>query len=181
MPSPKPYLRAKLIPKQPLARLTLSPQHTSLPPGQALDFKPRGFTEDGTAVPLDAVTWEASGGTVDASGHYVAPKVNGTFTITAMATGMKGLATAVVTKEALPPPPPPPADRVLKITWSGEVPWQKWTKFYTAVLSKFAAGQGLNLKLTVEIAPEGGISNQKIADTKAALRELGMNDDLTPT
>jgi hypothetical protein len=52
-------------------------------------------------------------------------------------------------------------------------------KFYTAVLSKFAAANGLKLKLTVEVAPEGGISKQKIEETKAALRELGLTDDLS--
>jgi Protein of unknown function (DUF499) len=65
------------------------------------------------------------------------------------------------------------------MAWTGEVPPQKWMKFYTAVLSKFAAAKGLKLKLTVEVAPEGGISKQKIEETKAALRELGMSDDLT--
>ena len=66
------------------------------------------------------------------------------------------------------------------ITWSGEVPWQKWTKFYTAVLSKFATGKGLKLKVRVEVAPEGGLSKQKVEETKVALRELGLNDDITP-
>jgi len=65
------------------------------------------------------------------------------------------------------------------MAWTGEVPPQKWMKFYTAVLSKFAAAKGLKLKLTVEVAPEGGISKQKLEETKAALRELGMSDDLT--
>jgi hypothetical protein len=64
------------------------------------------------------------------------------------------------------------------MAWTGEVPPQKWMKFYTAVLSKFAAGKGLKLKLTVEIAPEGGISKQKLEETKAALRELGLGDDV---
>ena len=48
----------------------------------------------------------------------------------------------------------------------------------TAVLSKFAAAKGLKLKLTVEVVPEGGISKEKIEETKAALRELGLPDDI---
>lgn len=67
------------------------------------------------------------------------------------------------------------------MAWTGEVPPQKWMKFYTAVLSKFATAKGLKLKVTVEVAPEGGISKQKLEETKASLRELGMNDDLSPT
>ena len=64
------------------------------------------------------------------------------------------------------------------MAWTGEVPPQKWMKFYTAVLSKFAAVNGLKLKLTVEVAPEGGISKQKLEETKAALRELGLDDTI---
>jgi hypothetical protein len=65
------------------------------------------------------------------------------------------------------------------MAWTGEVPPQKWMNFYTKVLSKFATTRGLKLKLSVEVAPEGGISKQKLEETKAALRELGLSDDLT--
>ena len=66
-----------------------------------------------------------------------------------------------------------------RMAWTGDVPPQKWMKFYTAVLSKFAAAKGLKLRVSVEVAPEGGLSKQKIEETKSALRELGMSDDLT--
>ena len=64
------------------------------------------------------------------------------------------------------------------MAWTGEVPPQKWMNFYTKVLSKFAAARGLKLKLTVEVSPEGGLSKQKIEETKSALRELGLSDDI---
>ena len=48
----------------------------------------------------------------------------------------------------------------------------------SAVLSKFAAVKGPKLKLTAEVAPEGGLSQQKIEEAKAALRELGMSEDV---
>ena len=51
--------------------------------------------------------------------------------------------------------------------------------FYTKVLSKFAGGKGLKLTLSVEVAEEGGISTQKIEETKAALRELGLDDNVS--
>ena len=50
--------------------------------------------------------------------------------------------------------------------------------FYTKVLSKFASGKGLKITLKVEISPEGGISTQQIEETKIALRELGLDDDI---
>src|SRR5262249_28287430 len=63
------------------------------------------------------------------------------------------------------------------MSWTGEIPPQKWMNFYTKVLSKFASGpNALKLKLSVEVSPEGGLSKQKIEETKSALRELGLSD-----
>jgi hypothetical protein len=50
--------------------------------------------------------------------------------------------------------------------------------FYTKVLSKFASGRGLKLTVKAEVSPEGGLSKQKLEETKSALRELGLNDDV---
>jgi hypothetical protein len=67
------------------------------------------------------------------------------------------------------------------MSWSGEIPPQKWMNFYTKVLAKFASGgSGLKLKLNIEVSPEGGLSKQKIEETKSALRELGLSDGVNP-
>jgi hypothetical protein len=58
------------------------------------------------------------------------------------------------------------------MAWAREVPHQKWMKFYTAVLAKFATNKGLKLKVTIEVQPDGGISKQKLEETKSALRRL---------
>lgn len=63
-----------------------------------------------------------------------------------------------------------------KLTWSGDIPAQKWMNFYTKVLSKFAAGMGLKLTLKVEVSSEAGVPTQKVEETKVALRELGLTD-----
>ncbi|MHC9063551.1 hypothetical protein ACYX34_12795 [Nitrospira sp. CMX1] len=65
-----------------------------------------------------------------------------------------------------------------KIAWSGDTPAQKWMNFYTKVLSKFTAGMGLKLTLWVEVNSEGGISTQKVDETKVVLRELGLPDTI---
>ena len=75
-------------------------------------------------------------------------------------------------------PPVAVAEQSKSLRWSGEVPPQKWMNFYTKVLSRFATGKGLRLSVTVDIAPEGGISSQTVQETKTALRELGLNEDL---
>ena len=42
--------------------------------------------------------------------------------------------------------------------------------FYTKVLSKFATGKGLKLKVTIEVRQDEGVSSHKVEDTKLALR-----------
>lgn len=74
--------------------------------------------------------------------------------------------------------PPPPPTETKRVTWQGDVPPQKWMNFYTKVLSKFATQSGLKIGLNVEIAPDGGVSNQKVDEIKVALRELGLSDDI---
>ena len=51
--------------------------------------------------------------------------------------------------------------------------------FFTKVLSKFASARGLKLTVTVEVRPEGGVSQQKLEETKSALRDLGLKDEAT--
>lgn len=72
---------------------------------------------------------------------------------------------------------PPEEVKAKKLTWSNEIPPQKWTNFYTKVLTKFV-GKGLKLTLKIEVEPEDGVSKQKIEEMKIALRELGVEDEL---
>jgi hypothetical protein len=43
----------------------------------------------------------------------------------------------------------------------------------------YATQSGLKIGLNVEIAPEGGVSIQKVDEIKVALRELGLPDDVS--
>jgi hypothetical protein len=109
---------------------------------------------------------------------------------------LKGRATPPPTAPVAPPTdsagkpvppvaPPPPVQPPLvpagtsRLSWIGEIPPQKWMNFYTKVLSKFAAARGLKLTVKVELSPDGGVSKQKLDETKSALRELGLNDDVS--
>ncbi|HVT24165.1 MAG TPA: DUF499 domain-containing protein [Rhizomicrobium sp.] len=77
-----------------------------------------------------------------------------------------------------PGKPKTAASGLRSLRWTGEVPSQKWMNFYTRVLSKFATGSGLRVTVKIEIAPDGGVSEQKVEETRSALRELGLNDML---
>ena len=78
------------------------------------------------------------------------------------------------------PPPVPSPTSASGLTWTGEIPPQKWMNFYTKVLAKFASARGLKLTVKVEATPEGGVSKQKLDETKSALRELGLHDKVDP-
>ncbi len=49
---------------------------------------------------------------------------------------------------------------------------------YLKVLSKFATGKGLRVCVEFEVNQANGISEQSLAETRAALRELGLPDDV---
>jgi hypothetical protein len=83
-----------------------------------------------------------------------------------------------VERDILPQPASVVRRAASRLAWSGEVPAQKWMNFYTKVLSRFAVGGGLRLRVEVEAAPPGGVSEQKVEETRAALRELGLWDQL---
>ena len=46
------------------------------------------------------------------------------------------------------------------------------------VLSKFALGHNLKITVHVDVAQSAGIPEQKIEETRSALRELGLGDQL---
>jgi len=74
--------------------------------------------------------------------------------------------------------PAPAATRIAGVRWSGDVPPQKWMNFYTKVLSRFAGTSGLKLTIQIDVSPPDGLSKQTLDETKGALRELGLKDEL---
>ena len=73
---------------------------------------------------------------------------------------------------------PPSGTEIAGFSWTGEVSPQKWMNFYTKVLSRFATGGGLKLTVSVQIAPPGGTTVSKVEETRVALRELGLPEDV---
>lgn len=73
---------------------------------------------------------------------------------------------------------PPPGTEIAGFHWEGEISPQKWMNFYTKVLSRFATGGGLKLTVSVDVEPPGGTTVSKAEETKVALRELGLSEDI---
>lgn len=71
-----------------------------------------------------------------------------------------------------------PMTEIAGFEWTGEIAPQKWMNFYTKVLSRFATTGGLKLTLKVEVVPPGGLAASKVEETKVALRELGLHENI---
>jgi hypothetical protein len=85
-----------------LTGISIDPASAALIPGGSQQFSATGVMSDGSDSSI-AVTWSATGGTVDATGLYVAPSVSGTYQLVAAQQGgtLRDTAQIIVT---VPPP-----------------------------------------------------------------------------
>jgi hypothetical protein len=161
-----------------LASVIVSPSQATIEPGKKQTFTAKGLDQHGRDIDAGQVTWTATGGTIEADGVFQAGSDEGGFLVTATVGNIRGTASVTVSKDHIPPPPPPPPPPPSGLRWEGPVPAQKWMNFYTKVLSKFAARKGLKLTVRFELDGDEPISPQKIEETKVALRELGLDDQV---
>lgn len=162
----------KLREKPPvLTSLVVSPDGVQIQPGNKQAFVVKGLDQHGQEIATGDIEWKVTGGTVDRDGVFTAGQDEGSFVLTASAGLIRGSATLTVARAGSKTPVP-----LGGLSWTGEVPPQKWMNFYTKVLSRFATGHGLKLTLSIEIT--AGADAQKIDETRVALQELGLNADI---
>jgi hypothetical protein len=70
------------------------------------------------------------------------------------------------------------AVRLTKLIWSGEVAPQKWSQLYMKVLTKLVSSGDVRLRVDIEATLKDGPIDQRVEETKAALRELGLSDEV---
>ncbi len=146
----------------------------------------KGFDQNNKPFAVDNVVWDATGGKIDESGLYQAGDVPGSFIITAKCGDILHSLYINITKkpdelengnegkwEDFPHPPPP----ATKIVWNGAITPQKWMNFYAKVLGKHHANKSLEISVSFKLKPEGGVNAQNTEEIKAALKELGLNDN----
>ncbi|MBN1235613.1 MAG: DUF499 domain-containing protein [Methanotrichaceae archaeon] len=145
-----------------LNRIVVSPTEAIISPGKSLTFSIKGYDELGIEVPVsDATAWAATGGTIDSKGNFKAGTEEGAFKVTSTVEDVNSSAIVIVKK--------------LSFCWSGDLPHLRWTQFYNRILMKFASRPGLKLEVSVEV-PDA--SEEEIEETKVALRELGLSDNI---
>lgn len=74
-------------------------------------------------------------------------------------------------------PPTTAPEVVPRVRWSGEIPYNKFSTFYKVLMK--LAGSGLKIAVSFETTSPDGVSRQNAEDTRIALRELGLSDDIS--
>ena len=162
-----------------LARIVVAPSQTQLKPGAKQTFTVRGLDQFGRDIETETVEWSATGGKIGYDGVFKAAQDEGNFVVSAKAEKISGAADICISKESQPVPPPQlPPDKTQRLIWSGEVTPQKWMNFYTKVLTKFVKAGSLKLNVSIEATPKDDVADHQVEETKAALRELGLNDNV---
>lgn len=157
-----------------LTSLSITPQDVHVKPEGRVGFCISGMDQHGRPMPLDDVMWSASGGTIDEAGVFKADKPEGECLIEATVGSITAKTSAIITKGDTPPPRRQP----MTMRWAGEVPHQKWMNFYTKVLVNFVTRGKVKLNVSLEVSAEDGLTEDRVEETRAALRELGLEDEL---
>jgi hypothetical protein len=164
-----------------LAQLVVRPEQVVLQVGEQAGFTCTGLDQYGQPWALPAVTWAVTGGSITPSGVYTAAATGGVHTVRAEAGGREAIAEVRVRTEEdrrddgnEEKEDEQPGQRTIR--WRGTVPPQKWMNFYTKVLTRFAASPGLQLEVSFEVPVDRDQAPAKADETRAGLKELGLDD-----
>jgi hypothetical protein len=160
-----------------LAAVVVLPGDVTLAPGARQAFAASGKMSDGSAAASLAVTWTATGGTIDAAGLYTAGTTAGTYRVVATQQGGTLADTSSVTIAA-PAAPPPPAPSTGGHEPSG----------FAAVLDRRfdATAEGgwshtnLSPNFTIVSSGYGGAAPKSAANVGRILFPAGFNDGSAP-
>jgi len=163
-----------------LTRIMVTPLQTQLKPGTKQTFTVRGLDQFGRDIEAGTIEWTATGGEIAQDGVFKAAEDEGNFIVSAKAGKVSGAGDVQISKEPKPrrPEPPETPEKPQRLIWSGEVTPQKWMNFYTKVLTKFVKAGSLKLNVSIEATPKDGVADHQVEETKTALRELGLNNNV---
>lgn len=167
-----------------LASIKIIPPSIILEPKKTYSFIAKGYDQHNEEINIEKVEWKTSYGTITEAGVLTVEETEGVYKVTASSNGIASTSTVTVQKkdESKPsasetPTLPPPAGKT-KISWSGQVDTKKWNVFYTKVLAKFATNPNLKITVKFEVEDETAHAEQKKEETKTALREMGLDENI---
>lgn len=161
-----------------LATLVVEPGNPEIRPNELVAFVVSGMDQYGQSMEVPGCRWSASGGEINSAGKFVATEL-GVVVVKASMGGIEGLSRVqVVPKASSPIVGGSSAGGTSSIRWSGTVPALKWMNFYTKVVSRFANTPGLTISVTFDVPVTPDQSKAKHDETRASLKELGLDDRL---
>lgn len=174
----------KNIEPRKLTSLKIVPPSVTLEPKKTYSFIAKGYDQHNDEINIDKVDWKTSHGTITETGVLTVEETEGVYKVTASSNGISATSTVTVQKkdEAKQPTPETltpisPAGKT-KISWSGQIDTKKWNVFYTKVLAKFASNPNLKITVKFEVEEESPNAEQKKEETKTALREMGLDENI---
>jgi len=161
-----------------IERLLATPSNAYVKPGAKQTFRCEALDQFGRDFPIsERADWNATGGAIDSKGVYSSGYDEGEFLVSVQLGKLVATATVRIAKDTSTLSPPKVRERST-IRWSGSITPQKWSNFYMKVLTKFVNSGKVDLQLDLTASSEKGFSDQEIEEIKAALRGLGVNDDV---
>jgi hypothetical protein len=174
----------KNIEPRKLTTLKITPSSVTLEPKKTYSFIAKGYDQHSEEINVEDLSWKTSYGAITEAGVLTVEETEGVYKVTATSNGVSSSSTVTVQKKDEtrptlhePPTPPAPAGKT-KITWSGQIDTKKWNVFYTKVLAKFASNPNLKITIKFEVEDDAANGEQKREETKTALRELGLDENL---
>ncbi len=171
-----------------LSTLIISPTKLQLEPGKKQTFTARGRDQHDQEIAISEIQWTTTGGKIEPNGVLTVGEDEGNFTVTATVETISAIAEFAVKSfnnlrtEENPTTYQVPDHQELppkELKWIGEISPQKWMNFYTKVLSKLSSSdKNVNLTLEVNILVIGNIEETTINQTRIALAELELSNDL---
>lgn len=177
-----------------LTSLTIDPPQVNLTTGEKITFTAHALDETGEEIKRN-VQWEATGGTIDQKGIFIAGENDGSdFEVRATA-GEKNAWVKVSILSKKPDPPDqlvhqlapveerPETPLSIHVSWEGDISAraqseQAWLDFYHTLLAPLSQHYSLNVELRLDISLEQGITAEQIEKLKTALRKLNLPEDL---
>jgi hypothetical protein len=158
-----------------LTKLLVSPSQVYLKPGEKQTFNVTGLDQFGNDIKTGDLNWTSTGGEIRKDGVFTSGEDEGNFIVSVEVEEIVGSVGVIIKKGKIPVPSP---DKKNRLTWSGEISHQKWTNFYMKVLTELVTAGSLKLNVSLDAAPKEGVTNQQVDEVKAALRGLGLNDNV---
>ena len=163
---------------QTLTRLEVRPAQAECSFNEHLPLKAKGYDQYGHEYDPGRVEWSVSASsdcTITQDGHFQSGTTPGLSTVTARCSEFSSSVPVRVKEKGEGPK---------SIRWTGRVPYQKWTTFYSRVISPFVP-KNPDLSPLVELAlpcsPDTDEAKAQLEKVRNALRDLGLSDEVTTT